>query len=107
MNLRIVTLSKSCDKNDFSCGSKQLDNYLLRQANQDVKRKLSACFVLINQNSKVLAFYTLSSASVPKESIPKNISKSFPSNYTNLPVTLLGRLAVDKIQKAMALVNCY
>ena len=39
-------LSSTHNKSDFSCGKEMLDRYLHRQANQDVKRKLSACFVV-------------------------------------------------------------
>ena len=43
------------DKENFSCGKDLLDNYFWRQAKQDVKRKLSACFVLVDKETKKIS----------------------------------------------------
>lgn len=96
MNFEIVPLHTSHNKKDFSCGNELLDKYLHTQANQDVKRKLSVCFVLIDKDKNVKGYYTLSNAGISKDILPVNISKKLPKFYTDLPVTLLGRLAVDK-----------
>jgi hypothetical protein len=54
------SLNSGHRKNEFSCGKEMLDNYLHRQANQDIKRKLSACFVINDQESNLLqGYYTL------------------------------------------------
>jgi len=42
----IEVLDKKHNKNEFDCGKELLNNYLKNQAGQDIKRKLSACFVL-------------------------------------------------------------
>ena len=81
-------------KKDFDCGIDLLSNYLKTQANQDIKRKLTACFVLSDTNI-VKGYYTLSNASIRKELLPENIAKKLPPTYFDLPTTLLGRLAVD------------
>ena len=52
------------------------------------------CFVLIDEVKTVKGYYTLSGASMPKISIPDNLQKKLP-RYNELPVTLLGRLAID------------
>ena len=39
-------LNSTHKKSEFSCGKEILDTYIQKQANQDVKRKLSACFVI-------------------------------------------------------------
>ncbi len=83
-------------KKDFKCGNESLDNYIQKQAKQDVKRKLSACFVLPNKDDNVIGFYTLSNAGISRSLIPEEIRKKLPKNYNSLPVTLLGRLAVDE-----------
>ena len=41
MKLTIEKLENIHVKDEFSCGYDLLDNYLKRQANQDIKRKLS------------------------------------------------------------------
>lgn len=88
-------LDPSHKKQDFSCGKTLLDNYLHRQAKQDVKKHLTACFILPDQNKKVLGYYTLSNLGIRKENISEEFVKSIPPSYHQLPVTLLGRLAVD------------
>ncbi len=83
-------------KYDFSCGKEMLDNYLHKQANQDIKRKLSACFVVKEKQTELIkGYYTLSNNSIPLEDIPENIRKKLPRSYTTIPTTLLGRLAID------------
>lgn len=90
------SLNPSHRKSEFICGKEMLDNYLQKQANQDMKRKLSACFVITEKDSKVIkGYYTLASNSIPLESIPENIKKKLPNSYKNIPTILLGRLAID------------
>jgi GNAT superfamily N-acetyltransferase len=85
-------------KNEFSCGKEMLDDYLHRQANQDIKRKLSACFVLNdndNENNLIKGYYTLANNSIPQDFIPTQFQKKLPKSYSSIPTTLLGRLATD------------
>lgn len=89
-----VPLSSSHKKEKFSCGKALLDNYLHGQARQDVKRRLSACFVLPDDDQNVKGYYTLSSASIDQNVLPAEIIKKLPPSYLDLPVILLGRLAV-------------
>ncbi len=89
-------LASKHNKSDFSCGIEMLDQYLHKQANQDVKRKLSACFVINDQKvSLIKGYYTLSNSSIPLENIPAHIQKRLPRSYSSIPTILLGRLAVD------------
>ncbi|WP_259069004.1 GNAT family N-acetyltransferase [Mucilaginibacter sp. X4EP1] len=94
MSVKIELLNSSLNKKAFSCGKVMLDNYLHMQAIQDVKRKLSVVFVLTEETT-IKGYYTLSSSSVPVEMMPEAIRKKMPGSYKALPVTLLGRLAVD------------
>lgn len=90
-------LAKHHPKSKFSCGNEQLDNYLYRQASQDVKRKLAACFVYIDDETSLLkGYYTLSNSSIPLGQVPESFRKKLPRSYTAIPTTLLGRLAVDQ-----------
>jgi len=97
MNTFLTELLNSLhNRKGFSCGKSMLDNYLYFQANQDIKRNLSACFVwndyLIN---RIKGYYTLSNNSIPLELVTENFRKKLPSSYRSIPTTLLGRLAVD------------
>jgi predicted GNAT family N-acyltransferase len=96
-------LAKKHKKSEFSCGNASLDNYLQKQAKQDVKRKLSACFILGDGEDKVKGYYTLSNAGISREVIPEKVSKKLPRTYNSLPVTLLGRLAINENYKGQGL----
>ncbi|MBC6399787.1 MAG: GNAT family N-acetyltransferase [Ekhidna sp.] len=89
-------LNSAHKKSDFSCGKEMLDNYLHKQANQEIKRKLSACFVIKEEQTELIkGYYTLSNNSIPLEDIPDDIRKKLPRSYMTIPTTLLGRLAID------------
>ncbi len=89
-------LNPTHKKSDFSCGKEMLDNYLHKQASQDIKRKLSACFVVKEEQTEfIIGYYTLSNNSIPLEDIPDDIRRKLPRSYKSIPTTLLGRLAID------------
>lgn len=93
----IELLDKKHNRNNFDCGKELLNNYLKNQAGQDIKRKLSVCFVLSeNETNNIQGFFTLSNNSIPLSSFPKKIQKKLTRVYTSVPTTLLGRLAIDK-----------
>ena len=89
--LHTVALNSSHKKNLFTCEEPSLESYLKKQAGQDVKRQVAACFVLEGEAGAIKGYYTLSADSVDRTLIPENLQKKLP--YKNLPVTLLGRLA--------------
>lgn len=100
MKLKIEKLEKTHHKNEFDCENESLNNYIRKQAKQDVNRDLSACYVLCDSvDKKVLGYYTLSGNSLNREDFPEELIKKLPPSYANLPTILLGRLAIDKSQK--------
>jgi GNAT superfamily N-acetyltransferase len=93
---RLETLGPSHARNAFCCGVEVLDRYLATQANQDVRRRVSACFVAVEVTSgKVAGFYTLAASSVPVSDLPADLSKRLP-RYPSVPVARVGRLAIDQ-----------
>lgn len=97
MKYLTVPLESRHDRENFSCGKELLDQYFIRQAGQDVKRNLAACFVWPGETSGMIkGYYTLSSTSVSGNGIPINYRKKLPKSYTVVPAILLGRLAVDR-----------
>lgn len=93
---RIVPLDGRHDRGSFTCGSEPLDRYLQLQARQDAEKRVAAPFVLIDPPSNhVLGFYTLSASVITANALPAALAKKLP-RYPQLPVTLLGRLAVDQ-----------
>ena len=95
-NLIIEPLSKSHDKSGFKCGIESLDNYLRRQAGQDVKRHISRIYaaVPVKTQTKIVGYYSLSSLSIELNQLPENLLQKLPK-YP-IPAALIGRLAVDK-----------
>lgn len=93
---RIEVLSPDHARDDFSCGTQALDHYLARQAGQDVRRRVSACYVAVEVGSgKVAGYYTLSADGVLLSDLPAGFAKRLP-RYPSVPVARVGRLAVDQ-----------
>jgi predicted GNAT family N-acyltransferase len=100
MVLKISLLdSRTHVRSSFCCGEDSLDTYIRKQASQDLKKRVSTVFVLIDDpEMNVLAYYTLSSYTVDVAALEEGFAKRLP-RYPALPATLLGRLAVDNDQK--------
>ncbi|HEX4944463.1 MAG TPA: GNAT family N-acetyltransferase [Usitatibacteraceae bacterium] len=99
----IEPLAKGHDRSSFACGSEALDTYLRRQARLDGERGVSAPFVLIEPPARtVLGYYTLSASAVDAGDLPEEFRKKLP-RYPQMPVTLLGRPAVDRSRKGKRL----
>jgi len=93
----VEPLGKAHDRPSFSCGYEVLDRYLLEQASQDARRRVAAPFVLVQESERktIVGYYTLSALGIDLHDLPGNVIKKLPS-YPVVPVTLLGRLAVDQ-----------
>ncbi|MBF0266551.1 MAG: GNAT family N-acetyltransferase [Gammaproteobacteria bacterium] len=96
MKLIITPFDQSFDRQQFSCGENLLDDYLKKYARQDIKRNISRIFVSSTPDcpKRVIGFYSLSANSLDPELLPNNLRKKLPK--FPLPVSLLGRLAIDK-----------
>ena len=100
---RIEPLQKSHGREAFSCGHIALDRYLQHQARQDAQSQVAAVFVAVRPpNSKVLGFYSLSASNIHLGDLPPELVRKLP-RYPHLPVTLLGRLAIDQTCKGQGL----
>ena len=100
---QIAPLAKSHDRTAFVSGSASLDRYLQQQARQDADKRVAAPFVVTEPPSyKVLGYYTLSASIVTVDALPSELAKKLP-RYPQLPVTLLGRLAVNQTQRGKGL----
>lgn len=92
----IERLSKSKhDLGSFSCGSPSLDEYLKKRAHQDLKGSLAVPYVLCENGSSIIGFYTLSAISIDVGSLPSDAAKQLP-RYPSIPAPLIGRLGVDQ-----------
>jgi predicted GNAT family N-acyltransferase len=90
--LYIEPLGASHDRAVFSCGVPALDKYLQTQASQEMKKNLSAVYVLTPDGKTIAGYYTLSAYSVRLDKIPEEIGKKL-TRMPEVPATLVGRLA--------------
>jgi predicted GNAT family N-acyltransferase len=96
---RVERLTKQHDRATFDCGVEALNLYLQQQARQDAEKHVAAPFVLVDsadvpRSTEVLGYYTLSASILSVGDIAPALAKKLP-RYPQLPVTLIGRLAVD------------
>jgi GNAT superfamily N-acetyltransferase len=91
--LRIEPLSQGHDREGFSCGDRDLDDYLKRTARQHNDKGISRTFVLVDldEPAKILGFFTLASCEVVTAELPSEYAKKYPRKA---PAAKLARLAV-------------
>lgn len=93
---RFEPLSEAHDRNAFHCGEEALDRYFQTQVTQDIRRRITNCFLAIEaETGQIAAYYTLSAASVALTELPPEETKRLP-RYPTLPAVRIGRLAVDE-----------
>ena len=101
--ITVEPLGRQHDRTAFHCGADALDRYLKQQARQDADKRVAAPFVAVNPpNTRVLGYYTLSASVVTLTDLPDELTRKLP-RYPQLPVTLLGRLAVDESARGQRL----
>jgi predicted GNAT family N-acyltransferase len=91
----VERLTRQHDRSSFDCGVAALNAYLRQQARQQAEKHVAAPFVLVEPpNRVVLGYYTLSASVLSVGEVAPELAKRLP-RYPQLPVTLIGRLAVD------------
>src|SRR5438309_5150304 len=97
MALVIRRLEAADEVENFDCGDEPLNNYLKRHAwsNQE-KILIGVSYVAVDEGASraVLGYFTLATASVPRDAFPKKYVRGLPPY--DLPLILLARLAVDR-----------
>ncbi|MEC5218679.1 ribosomal protein S18 acetylase RimI-like enzyme [Actimicrobium sp. GrIS 1.19] len=99
---RVASLEEQHDRTSFYCGSEPLDGYFQRQVTQDIRRRVTACFVALTYEQCLVGYYTLASASLLLSDLPAAIGKKLP-RYPSVPAVRMGRLAVDQNFKGQGL----
>jgi GNAT superfamily N-acetyltransferase len=92
----VERLAKHHDRAQFDCGNARLNEWLMQRAGQFERRDLARVYVAVEQDrpAVVLGYYALSSHAIRYETLPADESKGLP--HIDVPVVLLGRLAVAK-----------
>lgn len=82
-----------------------MDNWFRTQAGQQTRKNVARVFVCIESESKAIAgFYTLSAGMIAHTKV-ENIEGLRATKYPDLPIVLLGRLAVSTSFQNMKLGN--
>lgn len=90
-----VSILGTQDRSGFSCGVEPLDRYFKTQVTQDIRRRLTACYIATDSEVGAIAgYYTLSAADILVNDIPDELKRKLP-RYPTVPAARLGRLAVD------------
>src|SRR6266480_2249268 len=96
MSIVIRRLEERDEVAAFDCGDDALNNYLKRHAwaNQQ-KCSIGVTYVALDEGAplSVIGYFTLATASVPRDAFPKKYVRGLPPY--DLPLILLARLAVD------------
>ena len=83
------------ERDAFACGEAALDDYLRRQAGQDVRRGIARVFIARPaETTEIAGYYALSAASFRRDQLPSDLARRLP-RYP-IPAARLGRLAVDR-----------
>jgi GNAT superfamily N-acetyltransferase len=99
---QIERLHPSHERAEFSCGKRQLDEFIHSVVSQYEKRKLGRTFVAVRPGEKkVYGYYTLAAGSVSFLHLPASAAKKLPKHP--VPVALLGRLAVEQSAQGLGL----
>lgn len=93
-SFRVAPLTSEIDRHGFNCGNEALDRYFHSQVTQDIRRRVTACFVALDSKDQVAGYYTLAPASVQLTDLPPDLAKKLP-RYPAVPTIRMGRLAVD------------
>lgn len=94
-SFRIEALASTHDRLNFSSGVEPLDRYLRELASQDIKRRVSNCFVALDDAGAIAGYYTFAATSLPLTELSPEETRRLP-RYALLPAGLIGRLAVDR-----------
>jgi len=83
------------DRAAFSCGVTALDDWFHLRAGHDEKRNVARVFVAIDDQRRIVGFYSLSSFTLTIADLPHEYAKHLP-RYDLIPAALIGRLARDQ-----------
>jgi GNAT superfamily N-acetyltransferase len=96
LNFPIEPFGPQHDRRSFCSGNEALDRYFQERVRKEVEARVAAAYVLAD-GPAVLGYYTLSAHSIERDALPEPVVKTLKlPKYPYLPVTLMGRLAVDR-----------
>ena len=98
----IQHFARSHDRSHFDCGIHALNEWLQKRVSQYERRDLSRTYVAIpSGENRIVGYYAISVHRVSHEALPEDQARGLPR--IDVPVILLGRLAVDKTVQGQGL----
>ncbi|MCD8504341.1 MAG: hypothetical protein LRY53_07300 [Burkholderiaceae bacterium] len=75
------------DRESFTCGVAQVDNFFKKTANKLMKAGNSAVYVMVAENGEVAGFYAMNAHAIHFENLPANTNGPPPIMGLSLPCT--------------------
>lgn len=100
--LRIELLARRHRREDFDCGSPELNDYLQHTARQHTDKGLSRTEVVVEDEAPdtILGYVTMSLAEIVTDSLPPRYAKKYPAKAHGVK---LARLAVARSRQRQGL----
>jgi ribosomal protein S18 acetylase RimI-like enzyme len=83
------------DRDRFSCGVEQVDNFLKRTANKLASADNLRVFVMTEGGAEVLGFYALNAHAVDYSNLPPRFARTRPG-HGSIPAAYLSMIGVDR-----------
>ncbi len=99
--MRVERLGDQHEVGSFSCGVKDLDEWLRAHALENQRRNLSRTFVLLDDANHVVGYYALTMGGVQKEALPPRYGRGLPG--FDIGMVLLARFAIADTQQGLGL----
>jgi GNAT superfamily N-acetyltransferase len=90
--VRVERLGDHHEVGNFSCGVKDLDDWLSVHALDNQRRDLSRTFLLLDDADRVVGYYALTMGGVRKEALPTRYGRGLPK--FDIGMVLLARFAI-------------
>jgi GNAT superfamily N-acetyltransferase len=99
--VRVEHLGAEHEVGSFSCGVKDLDEWLGAHALENQRRNLSRTFVLLDDANRVVGYYALTMGGVRKKALPLRYGRGLPG--FDIGMVLLARFAIADTQQGQGL----
>jgi GNAT superfamily N-acetyltransferase len=90
--VRVERLGGHHEVGNFSCGVKDLDDWLSVHALDNQRRDLSRTFLLLDDADRVVGYYALTMGGVRREALPTRYGRGLPK--FDIGMVLLARFAI-------------
>jgi GNAT superfamily N-acetyltransferase len=99
--VRVERLAEHHHRSSFRCGNEVMDRWFSEHAWTAQRQDSARTFVLVDDDERVLGFYSLTMGSVEKAAAPTRLVRGMPRHP--VPVVLLARLAIDESARGRGL----